>query len=119
MSKEIAAALAVAFNDLSDFTITASVAERILDRMADRGFVVVPSKPSSGLLVSMAMRYAHDFGLDRQENSSFVSGYTPAARASLLGTMTQLHQEIVGKGFYHRDREATYVASVAVEWDHV
>lgn len=51
--------------------------------------VEVPVCPSLGLLHSMAMRYRHDFGLlsDKQKDIIIVM-------------MRQIHEEVVGKGFY-------------------
>ena len=51
--------------------------------------VTVPVKPSKALLSSMALRYRHDFGLLPESHQEVI-----------LGMMAQLHEEVVGKGFY-------------------
>lgn len=51
--------------------------------------VTIPVEPSIELLTSMAYRHRHDFGLLDQ-----------AHQQSILEHMRQLHEEVVGKGFY-------------------
>jgi hypothetical protein len=98
-------------------------AQGLTQELERRGYVLVPVKPSPGLLVSMATRYAHDFGLDADADeanpSSFQMGYTSDQRAGLLCIMGQLHQEVVGTGFYSEDREESYATSHKVNWNHV
>jgi hypothetical protein len=58
----------------------------------------VPIEPDRALLASMAMRYRHDFGLlDKR------------AQESLISTMRQIHEEVVGKGFYSREQRERYL----------
>jgi hypothetical protein len=54
---------------------------------------------TDGLLVSMAMRYRHDFGLlsDNQKRS-------------VLSQMRQIYEEVAGIGFYSPERESHYAA---------
>jgi len=60
--------------------------------------VMVPVKADIALLASMAMRYRHDFGLlDKR------------AQESLTSTMRQIHEEVVGKGFYSREQRERYL----------
>ena len=51
--------------------------------------VSIPVKPSKALLASMALRFRHDFGLLPKAHQEVV-----------LSMMAQLHEEVVGKGFY-------------------
>lgn len=51
--------------------------------------VSIPVKPSKALLSSMALRHRHDFGLLPETHQEVI-----------LGEMAQLHEEVVGKGFY-------------------
>lgn len=50
---------------------------------------VVPTKPTDALLASMATRMRHDFGLLSADDQQH-----------LLTVPRQLHEEVVGKGFY-------------------
>ena len=61
--------------------------------------VMVPREPTEGLLVSMAMRYRHDFGV-----------LDSGMQHSILIDMRKLHEEVVGEGFYRFEREAEYKA---------
>lgn len=61
----------------------------------------LPAKPPRELLVSMAMRLDHAFGVDRHE--AFPGcwvGYTPEERAIKLLDMERLYEEVAGLGFY-------------------
>jgi len=62
---------------------------------------IVPRVPSDGLLVSMAMRNNHGFGL-----------LSESAKASALIPMRQIHEEVVGIGFYRHDRDPKYKAMI-------
>jgi hypothetical protein len=68
-----------------------------------KGHVIVPVKPTDALLLSMAVRYDHGLGIpgyyDQEVFSA--SGITHAQRLqAALTTMRQLHEEVVGEGFY-------------------
>ena len=75
--------------------------------------ITIPTTPPRGLLESMAMRYNHSFWhelsdtdieLMRAENLLWGRQFlTSQEKKSLLGTMRQLHEEVVGKGFYKYD----------------
>ncbi len=71
--------------------------------------ITVPTKPPHALLVSMAMRLYHDFGMDSpimadgSTPDPLCCGWTPEARANLLLDMERLYEEIVGQGFYRWD----------------
>ncbi len=74
--------------------------------------ITIPIKPSNGLLFSMAMRYDHSFGMDcdltdeeilkeRAEGNFFAGNYkTKREKECIISTMRQLHEEVVGTGFY-------------------
>lgn len=88
-------------------------AQELLNRLAARGLVVVPKVPSEGLLNSMAMRYDH--GLFMPAGMSDFSPYaTEADRQKKINsvkiTMKQLHEEVVGTGFFRYEAPAFHTA---------
>ncbi len=65
--------------------------------------VIVPVEPTEALLLSMAVRYDHGLGIPGYYDQELFagSGITHAQRLQgALSTMRQLHEEVVGKGFY-------------------
>jgi hypothetical protein len=67
------------------------------------GHVVVPVEPTPELLMSMAVRYDHGLGIPGYYDQEIFSksGITHAQRLeATLRTMSQLHEEVVGTGFY-------------------
>ena len=66
------------------------------------GFVVVPTEPSRELLMSMAIRFDHGLGCPGYYDSPMVSnGKSHQQRLeSTIRIMRQLHEEVVGRGFY-------------------
>jgi hypothetical protein len=72
----------------------------------------VPIEPSLGLLVSMAIRYDHSLGVPgyydqfKEGNGTTHAGVL----ASVIRIMRQLHEEVVGTGFYKPEKEAEYAA---------
>jgi hypothetical protein len=60
----------------------------------------LPVEPPAGLLYSMALRYRHDFGLDRDPDQIIGCGCTPDEREATLRVMRQLYEEISGHGFF-------------------
>ncbi len=78
-----------------------------------KNYVIVPVKPPRSLLVSMAMREDHAFGMGfgmsdediqkiKDEEPIMANQYyTSRERECMLSTMKQLHEEVVGKGFYN------------------
>lgn len=80
---------------------------------------VVPVEPTPGLLMSMAIRYDHGLGVpgyyDSLSEAFSIKGHkgpmpTHDERLqSTLRTMRQLHEEVVGTGFYRPEKEAEYV----------
>lgn len=68
--------------------------------------VIVPLTPPRELLVSMAMRLRHDFGVDlppAADYTPFCGGMTPREREAMLTDMAKLYEEVVGQGFYRWD----------------
>lgn len=59
------------------------------DLVGNIDLILVSRNPPEGLLVSMAYRHRHDFGLLDESQQKII-----------LGEMRQLHEEVVGLGFY-------------------
>lgn len=57
--------------------------------------VVIPTLPTDEILYNMALRYRHDFWLDKDETSILSCGCTGDERRAILTTMRQLYDEIV------------------------
>ena len=77
--------------------------KEIGDLAIPKGHVVVPVKPTDELLLSMAVRYDHGLGMPGYYDQALfsASGVTHAERLECtLVTMRQLHEEVVGTGFY-------------------
>lgn len=76
----------------------ASFADTLRSNAMKDKMVLVPQKPPEALLISMALRYNHAFGLmDRK------------SQEVLLTEMKQVHQEVVGTGFYSPDKAQWYL----------
>lgn len=88
---------------------------------APAGYCLAPIEPSNALLMSMAIRFDHALALPGyyDQFSAFMAQSTkgvapaPAAThaqrlASTLSTMRQLHEEVVGKGFYNPLNESRH-----------
>jgi hypothetical protein len=88
-------------------------------RLLPPDWVAVPMEPSRGLLVSMAIRTDHGLGVPGHYDAmnrmlGKTDGVTHAQRfENTIGRMRQLHEEVVGAGFYRPEREADYVAIAA------
>lgn len=87
------------------------------------GMALVPVKPTRGLLISMAIRSDHALGIpgyydEMREHLPAdhpMKSVTHAQRMqSTMNSMRQLHEEVVGTGFYKPEREASYAASFDV-----
>lgn len=67
------------------------------------GWVSVPVEPSDALLQSMAIRYDHGLGLPGYYDQPIFGaenvGHARRLEATIT-TMRQLHEEVVGTGFY-------------------
>jgi len=106
----IDAVIADAIFEATGINLAEDGIEEVKAKIAAAGYAIVPIKPTDGLLSSMAMRWDHSFGMDRIETiPGFAMGYTPEMRQSLMGSMAQLHEEVVGTGFYRPDLEDRYV----------
>jgi hypothetical protein len=73
----------------------------------------LPTTPPRALLVSMAMRMHHDFGVDKHEVfPGHSQGFTQAERESVIADMARLYEEVSGHGFYQwgGSRDAMYEA---------
>jgi hypothetical protein len=62
--------------------------------------MMLPKEPPPGLINSMCLRFAHDFGIDADDSSPMATGWTEAERDALRRTMRQLYEEVAGYGFY-------------------
>lgn len=59
--------------------------------------IVLPKEPPRGLLISMALRTRHDFGL-----------LPEAEQERLIQSMRPLYEEVSGHGFWHPDKAGFY-----------
>jgi len=75
-------------------------------------WVLVPRVASDGLLMSMAIRYDHALGCAGYYDA-LVEGGHQKRLDSTLRMMRQLHEEVVGAGFYSAEREQHYAAIAA------
>ncbi len=64
---------------------------------------MLPKEPPPGLINSMCMRYAHDFGIDADDSSPMSCGWTEQEREALRQVMRQLYEEVSGHGFFKWD----------------
>lgn len=75
--------------------------------------VTIPTTPPRALLVSMALRLRHDFGVDAcytpgtGQRHPLMGGFTPEGREVMLGEMAQLYKEVAGEGFYQWGKDAS------------
>lgn len=76
-----------------------NVIRACLQTPQDNGYVRVPVVPTEQHLVSMAYRYDHSFGVDRNENAMFGGGHTAQSRQAILTTMRQLYEEVVSPSY--------------------
>lgn len=65
--------------------------------------VVIPTTPPRALLVSMALRLRHDFGLNRRPGNPISAGMTTEEREVMLTEMEKVYEEVAGRGFYQWD----------------
>ena len=80
------------------------------------GYALVPIEPSPGKLISMAIRHDHGLGLPGyyDRDGFFGNGVSHQQRLeSIIGQMRQLHEEVVGSGFYSVEKESAYTAIIA------
>lgn len=73
------------------------------------GYVLVKKEPSQGLLISMAVRYDHGLAVPGYYDMISDGVLTHDQRMKhTIDTMRKLHEEVVGAGFYHEEREEMY-----------
>jgi hypothetical protein len=85
---------------------------KLINKLIGPTYVIIPACPPSGLLYSMALRDDHAFGMsdgmtddkiiELRKNSPICGNQylTMAEKQNRLNSMRQLHEEVVGKGFY-------------------
>lgn len=77
--------------------------------------VVIPKKPSDGVLMSMAVRSDHGLAVPGYYDESAFAGsiqFPISHKKRLEGTissMRQLYEEVAREGFYSDEQEASYV----------
>jgi hypothetical protein len=107
--------------DIAALERLAEAAADILDKLErwqpaeldGKQVVCIPLEATPGLLMSMAIRDDHALGMPGYYDQPFVAteGVTHAKRVeSALRKMSQLHEEVVGKGFYKPHLEDQYTA---------
>lgn len=68
------------------------------------GAVIVPVEATDDLLMSMAVRYDHGLGVPGYYDQPMILEASKVSHElrleSTMATMRQLHEEVVGKGFY-------------------
>lgn len=87
-----------------------NIIQKIVNKLTKGKWVLLPTTPTKELLTSMAIRYDHSFGFDladdkiyqmRVEQPIMAGQYlTVREKEVVLKSMNQLHEEVVGKGFY-------------------
>ncbi|NGM56530.1 hypothetical protein G5C63_19685 [Stenotrophomonas pavanii] len=82
------------------------------------GYVLVPVQPTPGLLMSMAIRGDHALGCPGYyDQEMFTAGGHVGHQRILEVAISEArnhHEEVVGTGFYTPEKEAAYVAMLAV-----
>lgn len=96
------------------------IALDILDALAANGYVIVPKVPSPGLLMSMALRSDHGLGCpEYYDQEMFGAKLYPMTHADMVESaitqMRQLHEEVVGTGFYDVTKEDEYRTFMTVD----
>jgi hypothetical protein len=83
-------------------------AKAALSALEAAGIVIVPVEPTEGLLRSMAIRYDHGLGVPGYYDQPMFAKYSVSHDQRLAGIMTtmrQLHEEVVGTGFYQAKKD--------------
>lgn len=75
-------------------------------RHTPKGYALIPIEPTEALLESMAVRYDHGLACPGYyDQAMFKSDISHKERLeSTVRTMRQLHEEVVGVGFYKHDK---------------
>jgi hypothetical protein len=79
-----------------------------LSSLEAAGMVIVPKEPTEGLLRSMAIRYDHGLGVPGYYDQPMIAKYSVSHEQRIAGTITtmrQLHEEVVGTGFYRAKKD--------------
>jgi len=124
--------LAAHYLAATDGGVTPQQMEQAVERAAKRLIGVEPSSlstkqiaaaatpteassnaPTPGLLMSMAIRYDHGFAVpgfyDQAHYRSMGFASHKQRLQVTLNQMSQIHEEVVGQGFYNPDKEEHYV----------
>lgn len=70
--------------------------------------VMVPAEPPRALLISMAIRYDHGLGVPGYYDTLGNSEAHQQRLESTISIMSQLYEEVVGKGFYSDKNKKFY-----------
>ena len=96
-------------------------AQRLLRGLAptltELGLKIVPVEATEGLLISMALRMDHAFGMPDMGAFEYRKPNIRAWQDARLAELRKAHEEVVGAGFYSPEREADYVAMLAAAPD--
>lgn len=96
-----------------DFEKEDGVIDRLFYLLKERGYVIVPQKPTLGLLMSMAIRGDHALGVPGYYDQALFGDPQPGTHQLRLDAAfaeaKKLYEEIVGEGFYHPEREDRYI----------
>lgn len=85
--------------DFQDDGDRAAYGQRLANKL--NASFTLPKEPPPGLLVSMAMRYRHDFGLNAMDDHGPIAvGVSPSEREYILNLMRKYYEEVSGHGFY-------------------
>lgn len=76
------------------------------------GWALVPKEPSDGLLMSMATRRDHGLGMPGYYDMLGKGEHEKRLRVA-ISEARQAHEEVVGSGFYSKERDASYLAMLA------
>lgn len=89
-----------------------------LDGVASGTHVIVPKTPTPGLLMSMALRSDHGLGCPGYYDQE-IFGEKMATHADMVESaitqMRQLHEEVVGTGFYDPTKEEEYRTFMTID----
>lgn len=89
-----------------------------LKAMEEAGFVMVPVEPTDELLMSMAVRYDHALAVPGYYDQPILArpGVTHAKMLdATLTSMRQVHEEVVGTGFYSTETAPRYRAMLSAK----
>ena len=97
------------------------MAEHLLDtfsaKLRELGLKIVPVEATEGLLISMALRMDHAFGMPDMGEFEYRKPNIRAWQDARLTELRKAHEEVVGTGFYSPEKEADYTAMLAAAPD--